>query len=90
MLALFTRLFTIRPHVSHITNNSEVKENTMDEILSYNLRPDGYQIIIRQDDGKLLILTPASAQVSDDNQEKYVCALGVANGFRNPDQVWVI
>ena len=62
----------------------------MDEILSYNLRPDGYQIIIRQANGKLLILTPTSAQVSDDNQEKYVCALGVANGLKDPDQVWVI
>jgi len=62
----------------------------MDEILSYNIRPDGYQIIIRQDDGKLLILTPASAQVSNDNQQKYVCAIGVANGLRRPDQPWVI
>ena len=62
----------------------------MDEILSYNLRPDGYQIIIRQANGKLLILTPTSAQVSDDNQQKYVCALGVANGLRSPDQLWVI
>jgi len=62
----------------------------MDEILSYELRQDGYQIIIRQDDGKLLILTPATSQVSDDNQQKYVCALGVANGLKDPDQVWVI
>ena len=62
----------------------------MDEILSYNIRPDGYQIIIRQDDGKLLILTPTSAQVSDDNQQKYICAIGAANGLRRPDQPWVI
>ena len=62
----------------------------MDEILSYNLRPDGYQIIIRQDNGKLLILTPTSSQVSDDNQQKYVCAIGVANGLTDQNQPWVI
>uniref|UniRef100_A0A6M3JMV1 Uncharacterized protein n=1 Tax=viral metagenome TaxID=1070528 RepID=A0A6M3JMV1_9ZZZZ len=62
----------------------------MDEILSYNLRPDGYQIIIRQANGKLLILTPTSAQVSNDNQQKYICAIACANGLKDPDQVWVI
>ena len=51
----------------------------MDEILSYELRPDGYQIIIRQDNGKLLILTPTSRQISEDNEQKYLCALAFAN-----------
>ena len=62
----------------------------MDEILSYELRSDGYQIIIRQDNGKLLILTPTSAQVSTDNEQKYICAIACANGLKNSDQVWVI
>ena len=63
----------------------------MDEIVSYELVRDGFRVVLRKPDGKLLVLTPESSYESDDSWEKYICAVGVGNGVRDDLRgFWVI